>query len=155
MQPAVNAAEAGWLVEQAPDAIIFAGRDGTIQVWNEAATAMFGYSSADATGQSLDIIIPEQFREAHWKGFDRALEAGESKYRGQSLPTRANKASGETFYVELSFAVVHDASGAVIGALAHARDITERFEQDRTNRRRLRELEQELKTLREGGQTAG
>jgi hypothetical protein len=55
----------------------------------------------------------------------------------------------------LSFAIIHGEDGAVIGALAHAREITERFEQDRTNRRRLRELEQELKTLQEGGDATG
>ncbi|MPZ23115.1 MAG: PAS domain S-box protein [Dehalococcoidia bacterium] len=134
------------LVEQAPDAMIFADRDGLIRVWNAAAEIMFGYSSADAVGRSLDIIVPDQFREAHWQGYDRALEAGETKYRGKSLPTRAMKANGETLYVELSFAIICDEGGAVIGALASARDITQRFEQDRTNRRRLRELEQELST---------
>ncbi len=141
-----------WLVEQAPDAVIFAGTDGVIQVWNAAAAVMFGHAPEDAIGKNLDIIIPEQFREAHWTGYDRALGDGETKYRGRSLPTRAVKASGETFYVELSFAVVHDISGAVIGALAHARDITERFEQDRANRRRLRELGQELESVRQSGQ---
>ena len=48
---------------------------------------------------------------------------------------------GSQIYVELSFAIVHDAAGEVIGALANARDITERFERDRAMRRRLRELE--------------
>ena len=136
------------IVEQSPDAVIFAGTDGVIQVWNAAAAAMFGYPADKAIGQDLNIIIPEQFRDQHWTGYDRALGAGDTKYRGQSLPTRANKASGETFYVELSFAIVHDASGAVIGALAHARDITERFERDRNSRRQLRELQEELKTLK-------
>ncbi|HEY4668189.1 MAG TPA: PAS domain S-box protein [Tepidiformaceae bacterium] len=138
------------LLEQAPDAVVFAGTDGMIQTWNAAAEAMFGYPAGEAIGQSLDIIIPEAFRDAHWKGFDRALEAGDTKYRGRALPTKANRAGGETFYVELSFAIVHDGSGAVIGALAHARDITARFEQDRTTRRRLRELEAELATLKDG-----
>ncbi len=141
---------AGLLVEQAPDAVIFAGNDGVIQTWNAAAAAMFGFSEAEAIGQNLDIIVPEQFRDAHWKGYDRALDAGESKYRGQSLPTRAQKANGEAFYVELSFAIVHGRDGQVIGALAHARDINDRFEKDRASRRRMRELEEELKTLREG-----
>jgi PAS domain S-box-containing protein len=136
------------IVEQSPDAVIFAGTDGVIQVWNAAATAMFGFTAAEAIGQGLDIIIPEQFRDQHWKGYDRALEAGDTKYRGKSLPTRANKASGDTFYVELSFAIVHDASGAVSGALAHARDITERFERDRSLRKQMRELQDELKALR-------
>lgn len=142
---------AGLLVEQAPDAVIFAGPDGNIQVWNSAAAEMFGYSEAEAMGKNLDIIIPEQFRDAHWKGFDRALKAGESKYRGQSLPTRAMNAKGEPFYVELSFAIVHGRDGAVIGALAHARDINDRFEKDRASRRRMRELEEELKALKGEG----
>ncbi len=136
------------LHEQAPDAIIFADRNGIIRAWNAAAAAIFGFSPGEAIGRDLDIIIPEGFRDAHWKGFERALAAGDTKYRGQSLPTRALHASGREFYVELTFAMIHDASGAVIGALAHARDITERFEHDRQQRRRLRELEAELERLR-------
>ena len=129
------------LIEQAPDAMIFAGRDGIISIWNPAAERIFGFAAADALGKDLNIIIPEGLQDAHWTGYDRALAAGDTKYRGQSLPTRALKADGSTIYVELSFAIVHDASGAVIGAMANARDITERFERDRTMRRRLRELE--------------
>lgn len=141
------------IVDQSPDAVIFAGTDGVIQVWNEAATAMFGFAASEAIGKDLNIIIPEQFQETHWKGFDRALEAGETKYKGRALPTKALRAGGETFYVELSFAIIKDASGKAIGALAHARDINERFEQDRSNRRHLRDLEAEVKTLREAGAT--
>jgi len=136
------------IVDQSPDAIVFAGTDGVIQVWNQAAAAMFGFSAPDAIGKDLNIIIPEQFREQHWTGYERALAAGDTKYRGQSLPTKAMKANGDTFYVELSFAIVHDDAGAVIGALAHARDISERFERDRASRRQLRELQDELKALR-------
>ena len=65
---------------------------------------------ADAVGQDLNIIIPESFQERHWTGYDRALAAGETKYRGQSLPTKARKADGTEFYVELSFEIVKDAS---------------------------------------------
>jgi PAS domain S-box-containing protein len=128
------------LLDQAPDAVIFAGPDGHIQYWNDAAERVFGFSAAQALGQSLDLIIPEQFRNAHWAGFDRALGEGETKYRGKSLPTRAAHASGNTIYVELSFAIVKNEVGVAVGALAHARDITERFEQDRQLRRELRDL---------------
>jgi PAS domain S-box-containing protein len=145
-----EAALAELLIEQAPDAIIFAGTDGMIRTWNAAATTMFGFAAGEAIGQSLDIIIPEPFRERHWTAYDRALEAGDTKYRGQSLPTRAQRKGGEQFYVELGFAIVHDPGGAVIGALAHARDITARFETERTARRHLREVEAELATLRGG-----
>jgi len=120
--------------EQAPDAVIFAGTDGVIRLWNHAATALFGHTREEAVGQGLDIIIPERFRESHWRGFERALADGETKYRGRALPTRSERKDGTTIYVELTFSIVKDASGAVIGALAHARDITERFLRERAER---------------------
>ena len=40
------------LLDQAPDAVIFAGPDGIIQEWNAAAEALFGHSASDAIGQS-------------------------------------------------------------------------------------------------------
>jgi PAS domain S-box-containing protein len=129
------------LVDQAPDGVIFADNDGNVVRWNAAAERIFGYTVEEAMGQRLDIIVPEQFREAHWRGYERALAAGETKYAGQALATRAMRNDGSQIYVELSFAIVKGAGGEVVGALAHARDITERFERDRAMRRRLRELE--------------
>jgi PAS domain S-box-containing protein len=125
---------AALVVDQAPDAVIFASTDGVIQLWNAAATALFGHTRADAIGKSLDIIIPERFRESHWRGFDRALADGTTKYRGRALPTRSARKDGTAIYVELTFAIVKDAAGTVIGALAHARDITERFLRERAER---------------------
>ncbi len=132
------------LFEQAPDAVIFADKTGVIREWNDAATRTFGHPRDQVIGHSLDIIVPEQFREAHWRGYDRALKAGDTKYRGQALPTRATLNDGSTIYVELTFSIVHAADGPVVGALAHARDITERWTTEREQRRRLRELEQEV-----------
>lgn len=129
------------LLDQSPDAVIFAGTDGAVTYWNAAAQRIFGFDAATMASKGLDAIIPEQFRDAHWKGYDRALADGDTKFRGQALATRAARADGEAIYVELSFAIVKDAAGAVIGAMACARDITERFNRDRDMRRRLRELE--------------
>jgi signal transduction histidine kinase len=52
--------------------------------------------------------------------------------------------------VELSFAVALDADGNAAGTIATARDITERWDTDRANRRKLRDLEAELETLEIG-----
>ncbi|MDQ1277376.1 MAG: hypothetical protein QG555_416, partial [Thermodesulfobacteriota bacterium] len=60
------------------------------------------------------------------------------------LPTIAIRSDGTYLYAELSFAIVLDAKSDVLGALAHARDITERFEKERVDRKRLRELEKIL-----------
>jgi PAS domain S-box-containing protein len=130
------------LIEQAPDAVIFADQRGVIREWNPAAERIFGYRKDEAVGESLDLIVPERFREAHWRGYDRALSEGQTKYIGKVLPTRSARKNGSTIYVELTFAIVHDQTATVIGALAHARDITERWEQDRQQRQRISELEQ-------------
>ncbi len=132
------------LIEQSPDATIFADTDGVIRLWNAAATRVFGYEEEAALGASLDIIIPERFRDAHWHGFNRAINNGVGKHVGEALPTRAVRSDGEAIYVEMSFAVVTGASGTSLGALAHARDITERFEKERADRKRLQALEAAL-----------
>jgi len=151
MPPLQDAVATELLVEQAPDSMIFADLEGIIRAWNPASERIFGHAAADAIGQTLDIIIPESLREAHWQGYDRALAAGDTKYRGQSLPTKSIKADGTHIYVELSFAIVHAPDGTVIGAMAHARDITERFERDKITRRRLRELEAANAAAESGG----
>lgn len=49
---------------------------------------------------------------------------------------------GSPIYVELTFAIIRDRSGKVVGALAHARDITERWAREREQRRQMKETEQ-------------
>jgi PAS domain S-box-containing protein len=53
---------------QVLDAIIAADNVGKIFFWNPGAERIFGYSSADAVGRSLDIIIPDRLRRRHWDG---------------------------------------------------------------------------------------
>jgi PAS domain S-box-containing protein len=138
------------LIDQAPDAVIYADRLGIIREWNPAATTMFGFTAEEAVGQSLDIIVPERFREAHWRGYERALNEGRTKYSAQALPTRSARKDGSTIYVELTFAIIHDGNASVIGALAHARDISERWEREREQRRRLQVVEQRPETSAPG-----
>lgn len=133
------------LINQAPDAVIFADLEGVVREWNPAAERIFGHTSVKAVGQSLDLIVPERFRRAHWSGYEQALAAGETKYSGQALPTRSVRKDGTTIYVELTFAIIHDTNSKVIGALAHARDITERWALEREQSQRLQELERQLR----------
>ncbi|MEQ8160187.1 MAG: PAS domain S-box protein, partial [Smithellaceae bacterium] len=127
------------LIEQSPDAVIFADSAGMIRIWNAAAERIFGFTKNDALGANLNIIIPERLRDAHWRGFERALAERTTKYAGQALPTKAVRSDGSQIYVELTFAIVIDAKGDVLGALAHARDITKRFEKERADRQNLQE----------------
>ena len=115
------------LVEGLPVSVIVADREGRITLWNRASEALFGFTAAEAMGQSLDLIIPERLRQAHWDGFDRSLASGTTKYAGKVMTTRAIHKDGRRLYVEFSFGMLTDASGAVTAVMAVGRDGTERF----------------------------
>jgi len=131
----------GLIVEQMADAMIYSDKEGIIRGWNAAAEAVFGYAKADAIGQSLDLIIPEHLRDAHWAGFNRAMESGKTRLAGHAAITRSLTRSKGTIYVEMSFAVVSDGNGKVIGSVAVARDATQRREKERALRERVEMLE--------------
>lgn len=89
------------IVEQASEAIIFADREGAIRVWNRGAETVFGYRAAEVLGQSVDIIIPERLRGAHWEGFRKAIDTGQTKYTDRVLTTRSVHKDGSKLYVSL------------------------------------------------------
>jgi PAS domain S-box-containing protein len=123
-----------WIIEHTSDALIYASRDGKIERWNEAASRLFGFAKDEAVGQSLDIIIPEHLRGPHWKGFDTAIASGTTRLGGHPTLTRAVRRDGQKLYVEMSFALVKDDEGQVIGSVAMARDVTERVEREKAAR---------------------
>lgn len=126
-----SSALAGSVLEQIADAVIFSDVAGNIVLWNAAAAALFGYSAAEAVGQSLNLIIPEHLQKGHWRGFEAAIKSGVMRLQGRPTLTRAKHRSGRKLYVEMTFALVREAGGAARGAVAVARDVTERVEQQR------------------------
>lgn len=132
---------AALLVAHMAEALVFADKEGVIRAWNPSAEALFGFTAAEALGRSLDLIIPERLRPAHWQGYDRALAQGATRLGRRVLVTRAQTAAGGTLYVDMSFAVVADAQGQVLGALAVARDATARYQEEKALRARLAALE--------------
>ena len=113
------------------DAVVYADRDGHIALWNQAATSLFGFTAAEAVGQSLDLIVPEHLRAAHWAGFHRAMASGATRLAGRPSLTRALHKGGGRLYVEMTFAVVKDDAGNAVGSVSIARDVTERVERER------------------------
>lgn len=108
------------------EAVIYADHDGTIRGWNPRATEVFGFTEDEALGQNLDLIIPERLRDAHWRGYHAAIERGATSGGLKARLTRGtHRDPDRRLYVEMSFAVVTDPSGAVTGAVAVARDVTQ------------------------------
>ena len=122
------------ILDEVADSLIYADRSGAIMRWNRASTVLFGFSAEEALGRNLDLIIPEHLRAAHWKGFNAAVSSGVMKLQGRPTLTRAVHKSGRKLYIEMTFALVRDLHGEVLGSVAMARDVTERVERERAAR---------------------
>jgi PAS domain S-box-containing protein len=130
------------IVEGSPEAIILGDAKGIIQLWNEGARALFGFTSEEAVGQSMEIIIPERLRARHWEGYDKVMASGTSRYgRGELLAVPALTKDGRTISIEFTIQMLKAPSGEIVGPLAVIRDVTKRFQREKEMARRLKELE--------------
>ncbi|MBJ6749178.1 PAS domain-containing protein [Geomonas anaerohicana] len=129
------------LVQNCNDAIIFSDREGLIRLWNKGAEEMLGFSAEEALGQSLDIFIPENQRPRHWEGYYRVMETGTTRYATELLAAPALKKDGTRISTEFSMTIIRDAEGKVAGTVAVMRDVSVRWQKEKTLRARLAELE--------------
>jgi len=135
------------IIDHTPVAVVFGDRQGIIRLWNAGAEAMFGFSAAEAVGQSMDIIVPEKHRAKHWEGYDRVMQTGVTKYSREVLSVPALTKSGRRISIEFNVALVRDETGEVAGVAATITDVTARWERDKALRARLAELEAKVKAL--------
>ncbi len=129
------------IVEDAGDAVIFGDREGVIRFWNAGAEATFGYTAAEAVGQSMDLIIPERLRGRHWDGWRKVMESGVTRYGRELLAVPAARRGGGSLSVEFTIQLVRDDSGRIAGASAIIRDVTARWNREKDLKLRLKELE--------------
>jgi PAS domain S-box-containing protein len=133
------------LVEVMGDGVVVCDPQGAIIYWNAAATRIFGFTEADALGKSLDIIIPERQRQRHWDGYNKTMETGITRYGNDVLRVPALHKEGRPLSIAFTVALLHDAGGKVSAIASVVRDETARFAEDRNLRKRLTELEMQLK----------
>lgn len=124
------------IVESSSDAILSVSLDGEVLTWNGGAERMFGYSAAEAVGQTVDLIVPSQHEEQ-----ERLILA--RVRRGEHVDpydTVRRAKDGRTFDVSAVVSPIRDASGHIVGVSKLDRDITERKQVERA----LRESQQQL-----------
>ena len=128
------------LLQSASDAIVATDREGRITFWNPGAERIFGFTVEEATGASLDIIIPENLRARHWAGYDEVIATGESRYgHGDLLSVPGLHKDGKRISVEFTIVTLHNAQAEITGMVATMRDVTKHFQEVRDLRRRLAE----------------
>jgi PAS domain S-box-containing protein len=118
------------IVAEAPDGVLYADQDGIIRFWNAGCHRIFGFTAQEAVGQSLDIIIPDNLRARHWKGYAETMHSGQTRYGGGDLlAVPALCKDGRRISVEFSIIPFRDGTGEMAGIAAIMRDVTKRFEE--------------------------
>jgi PAS domain S-box-containing protein len=110
------------LVDSSDDAIVSKTLDGVITSWNPAAERMFGWTAAEAVGQSILLIIPEDRRYEEEAVLAR-IRAGQ---RVDHFDTVRRTKDGRLLEVSIAVSPIADAAGHIVGASKIARDITDR-----------------------------
>jgi PAS domain S-box-containing protein len=110
------------IVETSDDAIIGKSLDGTIVSWNSGSERLYGYTAEEVIGRPVALLVPpDRADELGWimKGLRRG------KHIEHYETTRVHK-DGHRIDVSVTVSPVKNKAGAVIGASAIARDITDR-----------------------------
>ena len=110
------------IVESSDDAIISKNLSGIISSWNKAAERLFGYTAAEAIGQSILILIPDDRHDEEHEIIGK-IKRGEKVEHYETL--RRHK-DGSLVPLSLTVSPVKDSGGRIIGASKIARDISER-----------------------------
>ena len=112
------------ILENALDCIITIDKDSQVIEWNPAAERTFGFSRAEAVGQSIaELIVPLHLREQYYRGIAQYFETAGGPVFGKRIETTCMRKGGSELLVELSIGVIHQ--GVRPFVTAYLRDITE------------------------------
>src|SRR5262249_19078365 len=124
-------------VQAAGDSIVAGTPNGKIVLWNPAAERIFGFTAEEALDRSLDIIIPERFRQRHWAGYEKVMASGETRYGTDVLRVPAAHKDGRSLSIAFTVALLFSGDKKVEAIVAVIRDETYRWNEEREMRRRL------------------
>jgi PAS domain S-box-containing protein len=131
------------IVESSDDAIVAKDLSGTIISWNKGAERLFGYTSEEAIGQPVLILIPPDRRDEEPEIL-RRIRNGEHVDHYETIRRRKD---GSLVEVSLSVSPIRSMHGRIVGASKIARDITERRLIEQRQQLVLREMNHRVKNL--------
>ena len=129
------------VIEAAPDGIVMIDDSGTILLVNRQTEQLFGYERSELLGKSLEILLPERFRQVHEGHRARYQAEPRTRPMGAGLTLLGRKRDATEFPIEISLSPL--AAGGTHRVIAMVRDISERLESEQ----RLREAAESLQLL--------
>jgi len=118
------------LVETVDDAVVGTLPDGTIILWNDAATAIYGYGPADAIGQSISMVVRPEDQQA----LEEALRGVARGERINRISVQNVTRSGDLVNLQVSASPTRDGDGKITGSVFTGRDVSATREADRLAR---------------------
>jgi PAS domain S-box-containing protein len=131
--------------EQPPDATILVDENGRIDRVNEAAEAMFGFSRERILGQSVEVLVPQRFRDRHGEHRAHYMKDPKTRAMGANLQLFAQRADGSEFPVDIMLSVMEIDQRRLV--LAMVRDITERKRAEAQVQWLMREVNHRAKNI--------
>ena len=108
------------LLDKAQDAIIVRGMDHRVQFWNKGAERLYGWTEAEAIGQSIvDLIYSDEI--AFYESDKKLLEVGE--FTNELVQKRKDNSA---LFAEIRWTLVRDDAGQPVSVLCINTDITQR-----------------------------
>ena len=132
------------VVEALGDAIVGVDSSGAIRLWNASAERIFGFSSAEVLGESLELIIPEQLRERYWPAYGETMASGQMGKGSDLLRVPAVHKDGRILSIALTVGLLYGVQRKVAGIVAVVRDETARSAEERDLRKHLSEMERNM-----------
>ena len=100
-------------------ALVRSDLNGFIVEWDDGAEAFFGYTREEAIGQSLDLIVPEEFQDRHWAGFTNAVTSGICRMDRATTNVPVRCKDGQIRPFPGRFVFLQDAIDSVVGVINH------------------------------------
>ena len=127
------------IAQTASDSIVICDEDSTIVFANKKTYEIFGYAEGALEGASLEVLMPERYRQRHRVGVRRFIETGNTKIIGHTVEFEGLREDGSTFPLELSLSCWKEEGNNFFSAII--RDTTERKEANIKVQNQKKELE--------------
>jgi len=141
----LNAEEYRAVFESAPDGILIVDPDGVVRDLNPAVETLFGYAREEILGETVEMLLPESFREAHLAHRERYRRSPHTRPMGIGLELRGRRKNGADFPAEISLSPWRQGDPECV--ICVVRDVTERQRIRDFSEGALRSVEEERRRI--------